>query len=544
MNITKHFVTVGTRRVHYLRAGNGPALAMLHASPCSAKVMRPLLPVFGESFTCFVFDTPGFGLSDKLLIAKPRVEDFADALAETLDALGIEQVAAYGRHTGASIAVEFAARHPHRCAMAYADGYAVFAKAYTDEELDAYLEPIISQWDGGHLLRLWFRYRDQHVFWPWNVQTAETRSDADVPDLDFLHRGVVELLEAGDDYCIGYAAPFRHRALEILPDLKVPVCFGHRVGDSLYAAHKLYPKSAWIEIMPREPEAAALAERTILERHPARAAPPAAPVCAALSNRTTIDYLDVDGAQVLVRSAGELNSATPLLVLPHAPGSSLLYDTLILESAPAFAIDFPGNGESDARPGNPQTVETWAETAAKVLDKLNVGAVSLYGHNGGAAVAVELAHKLGGRVHGLVLDAPCFLGEEERDSLPPRYAPEVAPMWEGSHWLRAWHHLRDSELWWPWFERTHHAARRSAPRIAPANLNVRVREAMKQPASYVAAWRAALSYPGRERLTGLRTSVLEIAAEQDVFSHLSNGRKIPDDPRSRARAIREWIGKN
>jgi len=40
LKITKHFVTVGQRRVHYLRAGQGPAVAMLHASPCSSKVMR------------------------------------------------------------------------------------------------------------------------------------------------------------------------------------------------------------------------------------------------------------------------------------------------------------------------------------------------------------------------------------------------------------------------------------------------------------------------------------------------------------------------
>ena len=543
MNITKHFVTVGTRRVHYLRAGRGPALAMLHASPCSAKVMRPLLPIFGERFTCFVFDTPGFGLSDKLPLAKPRVEDFADALAETLDALGVEQAAAYGRHTGASIAVEFAARYPRRCAMAYADGYAVFAKPYTDEQLESYLEPIVPAWDGAHLLRLWFRYRDQHVFWPWNVQTAQTRSDADVPDLDFLHRGVVELLEAGDDYRIGYAAPFRHRALEILPDLKVPVCFGHRAGDSLYASHRLYPKSAWSELLPREPETAALAERTILERHPAQGAPPSPPACTALSNRTTTDYLDVDGAQVLVRSAGELSGTTPLFVLPHAPGSSLLYDTLILESAPAFAIDFPGHGESDPLPGNPQSVETWVETAAKVLDRLNVTTVRLYGHNGGAAVAVELAHRLGSRVLGLVLDGPCFLGGEERKTLPCEYAPEVLPTWEGAHWLRAWHHLRDSELWWPWFDRTYKAARKSAPRIEPGDLTRQVRETMKQPASYAPAWRAILSYAGRERLAELATPVLEMTSEQDVFSHLSAGTKITDDPRARTRAIREWIGR-
>src|SRR5581483_7859249 len=118
----------------------------------------------------------------------------------------------------------------------------------------------------------------------------------------------------------------------------------------------------------------------------------------------------VGGAQVLVRSAGEIAGSVPLLVLHHAPGSSLLYDALVAESAPALALDFPGHGESDPLPGNPQNVEIWADTAAKVLDKLNVARVRLYGHNGGAAVAVELARRLGGRVRGLGLDAPCFVG--------------------------------------------------------------------------------------------------------------------------------------
>jgi len=540
MKITKHFVTVGKRRVHYLRAGSGPALAMLHASPCSAKVMRPLMRVFGERFTCLAFDTPGFGLSDKLAIPNPRIEDFADALAETLDALAVEQAAVYGRHTGASIAVEFAARHPRRCAMALANGYAVFATPYTDEQLARYLEPIVPAWDGAHLLRLWFRYRDQHVFWPWNVQTAETRLDAEVPDLDFLHRGVVELLEAGDDYRIGYAAPFRHRGLEILWDLKVPVCFGHRVGDSLYASRKLYPKSAWTEIFPQESEAAALAERAILERHPARAVPPPAPACTTLPGRATTDYLDIHGAQVLVRSAGVLADSVPLFVLPHAPGSSAIYDPLILASAPALALDFPGHGESEPLPGNPQNVEIWADTAAAVLDKLKVADVRLYGHNGGAAVAVELTRRLGRRAVGVVLDAPCFLGDEERKTIPSCYAPEVLPVWEGSHWLRAWHHLRDSELWWPWFNRTPRAARRCALRIDPDDLTLRVREAMKQPASYAPAWRVALSYPGRDRLADVEAPILEIASEQDIFSHLSPGTRIANDHRSRAEAIQRF----
>lgn len=556
MKITKHFVTVGARRVHYLRAGSGPAVALLHASPCSAKVLRPIMEVFGERFTALAFDTPGFGLSDKLANPQPSVEDFADALAQTLDALGVEHVATYGRHTGASIAVEFAARHPQRCAMALADGYAVFAKRYTNKQLERYLERIEPVWDGLHLVHLWFRYRDQHVFWPWNNQTAAARADADVPDLDFLHRGVVELLEAGDDYRIGYAAPFRHRALDVLADLKVPVCFGNRPGDSMYLTRPLYPPTAWQEVMPRELGPATLAERTILERHRAAGAPPPAPRCTALAGRTTTDFVDIDGAQVLVRSTGKLDrDAVPVLVIPHAPGSSALYDALVLEigrTRPALAFDLPGHGESDPLEGNPQSVARWTETAAKVLDALGIEAAYAYGHNSGAAVAVELARRLVGRVKGIALDAPVFLDDADRARLAGRYAPPVEPAWDGAHWLRAWHHVRDSELWWPWFERTRHAARKVEPRIDPAALTLRVREAMKQPASYVPAWEAGIGYAWSERVADLDAPVLLLAAEQDVFAHCLRGVQarlprastatVDDTAPSRAAALASWIG--
>jgi pimeloyl-ACP methyl ester carboxylesterase len=530
MRITRHFVTVGKRRVHYLRAGSGPALALLHACPVSAKVMIPLMPVFGEKFTCLAFDMPGFGLSDKLPQPKPSIEDFADALAETLDALGVKHVSTYGRHTGASIAVVFAERHPKRCAMALADGYAVFAKFYSDEELDRYLEPLVPVWDGTHLLHLWARYRDQHVFWPWNNQSAAGRSDADVPDVDFLHRGVVEMLEAGDDYRIGYAAPFRHRALDVIPNLKVPVCFGNRPGDSMWRTRALYPASAWQEAIPREHGAATLREREILQMHPPRGTPPPAPQATPLPGRTTINY--VDG--MLVRSANL--GPCPTLVVHHAPGSSFLYDSLVLALGNALAADLPGHGESDPLPGNPQSVDAWTSSMERLLDRMNIRELRVYGHNGGAAVAVELAHRLGSRVRGVVLDAPAFVPDAQMAS---RYAPPVQPTWDGSHWLRAWHHIRDSELWWPWFERKHQNVRKTA-RIDPQALTIPVREAMKQPASYEPAWQAALSYDWRKRLAAL-PNLLTIAAPEDVFAHLMPAKTVEDNAASRARAIKEWM---
>lgn len=152
VRITRHFVVVGGRRVHYRRAGHGPALALLHASPRSSTELRINQEIFATRFTTLAFDTPGFGLSDRLPIVQPETEDFADALAETLDALGVERTAVYGRHTGASIAVEFAAWHPARCAMALTNGFPIYSQSQAQDRLARYLAPIVPSFEGGHLL--------------------------------------------------------------------------------------------------------------------------------------------------------------------------------------------------------------------------------------------------------------------------------------------------------------------------------------------------------------------------------------------------------
>jgi len=552
MKITRHFVTVGNRRVHYLRAGSGPAVAMLHACPVSAKVMRPLMKIFARRFTCLAFDMPGFGQSDKLPIAQPSVEDFADALAETLTALGIQKAASYGRHTGASIAVEFAARHPDRCTMALADGYAVFAQRYSDEALERYLEPITPAWDGAHLLRLWFRYRDQHVFWPWNAQDDAHRSDTDAPDPEFIHRGVIEMLEAGNDYRIGYRAPFRHRELAVIDDLKVPVCFGNRPGDSMYKTRPLYPAGIWDADVPREFQAASEMELELLSRHPADTPPPAAPDCVALAGRSTDRFVDIDGAQVLVRSIGDLTgNQAPLLIIHHAPGSSWLYRELMAnlgQSAPVIAIDLPGHGESEPLPGNPQTVATWADTVAAVLDRLSVSRVHALGHNGGAAVALELAVGWPQRVASLLLDAPFFLGDSDRALFQSHPAPTLEIDPEGVHLLRAWHHLRDSELWWPWFRREKAFQSPRPSRLDPEVLTERAREVLKQPASYAAAWRSIVEYQWAGRLAACVQPRVVLAANNDLASHLiepiakaANARALRCEPGQKADLILRFI---
>ena len=112
--IRRHFVTVKGRQVHYRRAGSGPPVVMLHMSPSWAKALDPFTRIFAEHFTAIALDTPGYGYSDLLPLAKPEIPDSADALRDTIDALGIKQCGVFGSHTGASIAMEFALRYPER----------------------------------------------------------------------------------------------------------------------------------------------------------------------------------------------------------------------------------------------------------------------------------------------------------------------------------------------------------------------------------------------------------------------------------------------
>ena len=521
MRITRHFLTVGNRRVHYTRAGEGPAVCLLHASPCSAKVLRLPQQVFAGHFTALAFDTPGFGLSDPLPLEQPEIEDFADGLAEALTALGVGQAATYGRHTGASIAVEFARRHPARCAMALTDGFPVFSAKAAEERLSRYLLPIVPQWDGSHLVWLWFRYRDQHVFWPWHNQTLAFRADTDAPDPDFNHRGVLELLEAGDGYRIGYSAAFRHRGLAMLPELTVPVCFGNRPGDSQHRTMSQYPAAAWQQEMPRDPLAAAAAERAVLLRHPARGAPPPPPPLATpIAGRSTTNYYEIGGAQVLVRTIGEAHGAAPLVIAPHVPGSSALYEALLRElgnDRPVICFDPPGHGESDPRPDGVQSPEAWAETLWAVCDALGVSQAHLLGHNAGAATAIAAAAAQPGRALSLLLDAPIALPERARQAWASRWAPDVTPVWDGSHLLRMWHMRRDMGLWFPWWDRTLAAARAVEPRLAPEDLQQEIREAAKQPASFAPAWRAAIGWPLPERLAQLPHRVALLVSGADLF---------------------------
>ena len=209
--------------------------------------------------------------------------------------------------------------------LAITDGFPLFSAAVRDEYLSKYLADIVPDWAGSHMLWWWFRYREQHVFWPWNKHEGANRADQDVPNLDFLQRGTREILVAGNTYQNPYAAAFLHEGIPCVNDIMkgpVPVCFGARQGDSIFPALARMPKKAWLKEFKRDKRDAAMEELELFRQYPAKGEPPPPPDVSDLPDRVTIRYAAVGGQQIALRSAGDHHPGPPVILLHQFPGSA------------------------------------------------------------------------------------------------------------------------------------------------------------------------------------------------------------------------------
>ncbi len=235
MQITRHYIDIGSRRVHYRRCGEGPPLLMVHQSPRSSAEYIDLMRGWAPYFTCIAPDSPGFGQSDPLP-GTPDINDFADANIALLDALGLDSVHAYGFHSGAIILVTAVKRAAHRFRCLALGGYAI----WTPEEMrifsESYLPPFQPQPYGEHLVWLWNRILEQSWVFPWFDVRNEARLPFPTDDPARVHPIVMEMLDSGDFYRHGYGAVLK--AARDIPAVDAdvpPVLIAAYHGDPLQA---------------------------------------------------------------------------------------------------------------------------------------------------------------------------------------------------------------------------------------------------------------------------------------------------------------------
>ena len=110
--------------IAYRRAGNGPALILLHGFTQDSRVWRPQLESLSKTFTVIAWDAPGAGQSSD----PPEgfgISDWVDCLAGFLDSAGIQQAHILGHSWGGLLAQEFYHGYPARVlSLILADTYA------------------------------------------------------------------------------------------------------------------------------------------------------------------------------------------------------------------------------------------------------------------------------------------------------------------------------------------------------------------------------------------------------------------------------------
>jgi len=111
--------------IAYERAGDGPALVLLHGFLFDSRAWRPQLEELSKDFTVIAWDAPGAGRSPDP--PEPfAIADWADCLAAVLDAAGVRSAAhLVGLSWGGLLAQELYRRHPARVrSLVLADTYA------------------------------------------------------------------------------------------------------------------------------------------------------------------------------------------------------------------------------------------------------------------------------------------------------------------------------------------------------------------------------------------------------------------------------------
>lgn len=99
--------------LHYIVAGRGPAVVLVHGLGGFAESWRHNIDALAARATVYAIDLPGFGGSDKPRTAY-SLAYFARALHGFLDAVGVPHAALVGHSLGAAVSVTYALTHPSR----------------------------------------------------------------------------------------------------------------------------------------------------------------------------------------------------------------------------------------------------------------------------------------------------------------------------------------------------------------------------------------------------------------------------------------------
>lgn len=126
-------------KLHYLTAGHGPAVILLHGYTQTSRMWKPIIPLLAEKFTVIAPDLPGIGDSGipkdglDMKTAAIRIHSLAKSL-------GVEKAEVVGHDIGLMVAYAYAAQFPSETGKlavldAFLPGVAGWEAVYDDPNI-------------------------------------------------------------------------------------------------------------------------------------------------------------------------------------------------------------------------------------------------------------------------------------------------------------------------------------------------------------------------------------------------------------------------
>ena len=110
-SITARDAKVDNVQLHYLTAGEGPAILLLHGFAETSRMWRPLIPKLAEKFTVIAPDLPGIGDSS---IPSDKIDmiSSAERIHSLMRSLGVGKARVVGHDIGLMVAYAYAVKFP------------------------------------------------------------------------------------------------------------------------------------------------------------------------------------------------------------------------------------------------------------------------------------------------------------------------------------------------------------------------------------------------------------------------------------------------
>ncbi len=110
-NIVSRTAEVDGVKLHYLTAGHGPAVILLHGYAETSRMWRPIIPLLAEKFTVIAPDLPGIG--DSGIPANGLdMKTSATRIHALARSLGVEKARVVGHDIGLMVAYAYATQFP------------------------------------------------------------------------------------------------------------------------------------------------------------------------------------------------------------------------------------------------------------------------------------------------------------------------------------------------------------------------------------------------------------------------------------------------